>query len=187
MPDNGDRKPPGGSDNEWIVAALERHEKPLLRYVAWLLDDADSARDIVQEGFLRLCKETPESVGKHLPQWLFAVCRNLAVDLRRARVRRDALTRAAAFDERDVAVAIESMEQRALIDEVMRIAEALPKPQREVVYLRFQCGFTYKEVSALTSLSVGHVGFLIHSALQEIRRRIDIRNPMSPARKSHGV
>jgi RNA polymerase sigma-70 factor (ECF subfamily) len=48
----------------------------------------------------------------------------------------------------------------------------LPKNQREVVYLKFQCDLSYKEISEVTKLSVGNVGLLLHTALKEIRRRV---------------
>jgi len=66
----------------WIVAALERYESHLVRYANWILGDAERAREVVQETFLRLCKEKPGQVGSHLAQWLFTVCRNLAFDIR---------------------------------------------------------------------------------------------------------
>jgi hypothetical protein len=32
------------TDNDWIVSALERYQKQLLRYAAWLLEDVEKAR-----------------------------------------------------------------------------------------------------------------------------------------------
>ena len=159
--------------NDWILTALELHEKQLLRYAAWLVDDADKARDIVQEAFLRLCREDAASMRDRLPQWLFTVCRNLAFDLRKKDGQTETLDNAQVrVDENEVALAIQALEQRELLDEILRVMEGLPERQREIVYLRFQCGFSYKEISNLTGLSIGNVGFLIHSAMESIRRRI---------------
>jgi DNA-directed RNA polymerase specialized sigma24 family protein len=69
-------------DQSWIAEALQRYEKPLLRYAAWLLDDRERARDVVQEVFLRLCRQSRERVEDHVSEWLFKVCRNLALDVR---------------------------------------------------------------------------------------------------------
>jgi RNA polymerase sigma-70 factor (ECF subfamily) len=175
-----------GSAGDWIVAVLERYEKPLLRYAAWLLDDAERARDVVQETFLRLCKEKQESVGDHVPQWLFTVCRNLAFDLRSANARTERLDDTQDLDPSDVARALEAVEQQALLAQILAVVEALPKNQREVVYLRFKAGFSYKEISIVTGLSVGNVGFLIHSAMLNIRRRM-VGDPVGRARRSHEV
>ena len=39
----------------------------------------------------------------------------------------------------------------------------LPPNQQEVVRLKFQNGFSYQEISRITSLSVGNVGFIFTS------------------------
>jgi DNA-directed RNA polymerase specialized sigma24 family protein len=67
----------------WIVAALDQYEGQLVRYAAWILGDVERAREVVQETFLRLCKEQPARIESHLAQWLFTVCRNLAFDVRK--------------------------------------------------------------------------------------------------------
>src|ERR1041385_1269616 len=69
--------------SSWIVAALDQHESHLVRYAAWILGDVERAREVVQETFLRLCKEEPTGIKDHLAQWLFTVCRNLAFDVRK--------------------------------------------------------------------------------------------------------
>src|SRR5437764_11983435 len=73
--------------SQWIVDALDRHEASLVRYAIWILGDIENAREVVQETFLRLCKEQQSRVGDHLAQWLFTVCRNLAFDTRKKEAR----------------------------------------------------------------------------------------------------
>ena len=53
-------------DSQWMVDALDRYERPLIRYAKWLLGDAEMARDVVQETFLRLCREDPARLNGHL-------------------------------------------------------------------------------------------------------------------------
>ena len=58
-----------GQDHEWVVAAARRFERPLSAYVRRLLGDAaDSQRgqDIVQEAFLRLCKQSRHEIEPRL-------------------------------------------------------------------------------------------------------------------------
>jgi RNA polymerase sigma-70 factor (ECF subfamily) len=50
--------------------------------------------------------------------------------------------------------------------------DRLPKNQREVVYLKFQCDLSYKEISEVTKLSVTNVGFLMHTALKNLRKEL---------------
>jgi RNA polymerase sigma-70 factor (ECF subfamily) len=155
----------------WIVAALERYESHLVRYANWILGDAERAREVVQETFLRLCKEKPGQVGSHLAQWLFTVCRNLAFDIRKKESRMSPL-----IDPEMIPAALErpggSLEREETMSHVVRLMEALPKNQREVIRLKFQSDLSYKEISEITGLSVTNVGFLIHTAIKSLRKEL---------------
>ena len=63
--------------------------------------------------------------------------------------------------------ALEAEETHAAI---LRLIDRLPSNQQEVIRLKFQSGFSYKEISRITSLSVSNVGFLLHTAIQTLRR-----------------
>src|SRR6185436_11695746 len=76
---------------EWIAKVLAQYEAPLLRFATRLLRDGDRARDTVQETFLQLCKQDRATVEGHLAAWLFRVCRNRALDLRRKDTRMETL------------------------------------------------------------------------------------------------
>src|SRR5262245_26433305 len=126
------------SKSEWIVAALDQHESHLVRYAAWIVGDIERAREIVQETFLRLCKEQPARIGDHLAQWLYTVCRNLAFDIRKKENRMTPLTDPdtlpAAFDRPGA-----SLERDQTMSQLLRVMDTLPKNQREVLRLKFQC------------------------------------------------
>ena len=153
------------SESQWIVDALDLHEDALIRYATWVLRDPERAREVVQETFLRLCREDPEKVGGYIAQWLFTVCRNLAFDTRKREARMTPLL--------DAEIGVDTdLEQRETAGEIFRMLENLPKNQREVVYLKFQCDLSYKEIAEVTKLSIGNVGLLIHTALRAIRKRV---------------
>ena len=153
------------AQSQWIVEALSLYEDSLLRYATWVLRDAELAREVVQETFLRLCREERSKVGGYLAQWLFTVCRNLAFDTRKKETRMTPLG--------DAEIGVDSrLEQRETAGEIFRMLDGLPKNQREVVYLKFQCDLSYKEISEITKLSMGNVGFLMHTALKTIRKQI---------------
>ena len=154
----------------WVADALEIHERPLIRYAKWLLGDLESARDVVQETFLRLCREDPAKLEGRLAPWLFTVCRNLAVDARRKTARMDSIEGAEQFP---VACDLdERHDARQALARIRDTLEKLPANQREVVYLKFQCDLSYKEISEITALSVSNVGFLLHTAVRAIRSHL---------------
>ena len=153
------------SKSRWIAEALALHEDSLLRYARWILSDIESAREVVQETFLRLCKEDPSRVDGYLAQWLFTVCRNLAFDARKKEARMTPL------GDTEIAVAPD-LDQRRTVSQILQVVETLPKNQREVIYLKFQSDLSYKEISEVTQLSVTNVGFLIHTAIKTLRKEL---------------
>ena len=158
--------------SEWIAEVLDQYQGSLIRYATWIVGDLDAAREIVQETFLRLCRQDPSKVAAYVAQWLFTVCRNLALDARRKETRMTPLG--------DIEVAVASnLEEKHTVNEIFRLIETLPKNQREVVYLKFQCDLSYKEISEVTQLSVSNIGFLLHTALRNLRKQM-----LSPARRT---
>jgi RNA polymerase sigma factor (sigma-70 family) len=160
----------------WIVAAMQRYESHLVRYAAWILGDVECAREVVQETFLRLCKEQPAQVGNYLAQWLFTVCRNLAFDVRKKENRMSSLTDPEVLPTPHKAPGA-SLEHEERMSHVLRLIDTLPKNQREVLRLKFQSDLSYKEISEITHLSVTNVGFLIHTAIKTLRKELLAESP----------
>ena len=73
----------GSGGDDWIKAAMAEHEGALLRYANHFVHDFDTARDIVQDTFLKLCRQDQDTIGPKLVKWLFTVCRNRAIDIKR--------------------------------------------------------------------------------------------------------
>jgi RNA polymerase sigma-70 factor (ECF subfamily) len=165
---------PHSDDHDAFVrSALRDHERPLLRYAAHLLGDADRARDIVQDTFVKLCRQPVSAVDGHAAEWLFTVARRAALDVLRkeGRMSRFAEGQAERLVSADPtpAAQTEHLESWRM---VLAQLDLLPPNQQEVVRLKFQEGFSYKEIAAITRLSVGNVGFLLHTALAALRREL---------------
>lgn len=154
----------------FVRGALARHQDGLLRYAARILGDPDRARDVVQETFLRLWKQDPAGIGDHLPEWLFTVCRRCALDVLRKE------GRMSRFEEGQLervpsaqALPGDAVEARDTAAQAAELINQLPPKQQEVIRLKFQGGFSYKEISRITGLSMGNVGFIIHNAVKTLR------------------
>jgi RNA polymerase sigma-70 factor (ECF subfamily) len=163
QPDNG----------PWVRAAVERYERPLTLYAARLLGDAEAARDVVQEAFLRLCSQDRAAVGPRLAEWLFTVCRNRALDVlrkesRMTRLSEEQVHRCLSPEPAPPDVA----ERREMVRKVLGLLESLPPNQKEVIRLKFQNGFSYQEISRISGHSVTNVGFLIHAGMKTLRSRL---------------
>ena len=162
-------------DHDWIASALERFERPLVRYAYRLVNDLDRARELVQEAFLRLCQADRAAVEGHEREWLYTVCRNCAFDfLRKARptlplnepehesprvrLHADVPETPSALTERH----LQTVRIQTLLGE-------LSQDQQEVIRLKFQNGFSYQEISRISGHSVSNVGYLIHTGMKTLR------------------
>jgi RNA polymerase sigma factor (sigma-70 family) len=157
----------------WVMDALELYEGALVAYATRHTRDVHSARDAVQEAFLRLCGEDEAGVGPHVKAWLYTVVRRLAVDAKRKERRMDpagkAVIETSAGREADPALAAETSDTAS---HVLRMVADLPENQRECLQLKFGHGLMYREIAEVTGLSVGNVGFLIHTGLTTLRARL---------------
>ncbi|UCE60966.1 MAG: sigma-70 family RNA polymerase sigma factor [Phycisphaerales bacterium] len=157
----------------WMRSVLERFEGPLTRYAARVTGDVESARDVVQETFLRLCNQDRGAVDGHLAEWLFTVCRNRALDVRRKESRMRPLDEAAVkTHEADDPLPEALAESNEATSDVLRALASLPQNQQEVIRLRFQNSLSYREIASVTDLSVSNVGYLIHTAIKTIREKL---------------
>lgn len=165
-------------DNDWVREAVDRFEGPLTLYASRFLGDPDQARDVVQDAFLRLCAQDRAHVEPHLAEWLFTVCRNRALDVLRKEGRMTRLsedhTQVCQSHDPGPSEVIERRESASL---VLQLLEKLPTNQREVIRLKFQNGFSYKEISRISGHSVSNVGFLIHTGLKTIRGQLAVGRP----------
>ena len=163
----------GQAPRHWVAAALRRYEGRLVQYAQRITGDADRARDVVQETFLKLCQEDEQAVDGHLAQWLYTVCRNQAIDFRRKESRMTALADPPVLDA-DVKQPEpwRKVESDESVSRILVELERLPDNQQECIRLKLQHGLSYREISEVTELSVSNVGFLIHTGLKAIRGRL---------------
>lgn len=67
---------------------------------------------------------------------------------------------------------LQNMIQKENQSRVIALVSSLNENQQEVIRLKFQEGFSYKEISEITGHSVSHVGVLIHEAVAKLRHGI---------------
>jgi RNA polymerase sigma-70 factor (ECF subfamily) len=157
----------------WLIAAVERYEAPLVRYATAIVGDPDRARDVVQDTFLRLCREKQSRIGGYLAQWLFTVCRNRSMDLRRKGRREAEWTGGSLAPDCLTTPPTAVLEDQEMLNQILQLVELLPENQREVLILKFRCDLSYNEISHVTGLSVTNVGFLVHTGLKTVRSKLE--------------
>ena len=158
---------------DWLREALDRYEGPLLRYAVRFTGNVEEARDVVQDTFVKLCTADRARVDDHLAPWLFTVCRNRALDIRRKERRMNPLTedQAQTLASADP-VPSATAEHRDEYRRVIRALDTLPKKHQEVIRLKFQEELSYKEISEVTGLTVSNVGYILHTAIKNLQQRL---------------
>lgn len=152
---------------QFLTRALERYERPLVSYARSITGELESARDAVQETFLRLSRQDLDAIQPRLAPWLFFVCRNCALDHQRKVVRLTHVVDDTVPDSRpspsDEAGAGEDAAQ------LRSLVARLPERQREIVRLKYDAGLTYREIAEVMKITANHVGVQLHTAIATLR------------------
>ena len=162
-----------GNNSRVLLDLYDREQTPLKRYLAMLGVDPETARDLVQESFLKLHEHllSGGDLG-NLRAWLYRVVHNSARNRQtsfgvRNTGRIDDLPPTANPVSKD-----ESPEQRLLGQErETRLKAALDKlseAQRACLVLRTQ-GLKYREIAETLDLSVSTVGENVQRGLERLR------------------
>ena len=160
---------------ERIRAAIDQYQGRLIAFAARITGDLESGRDVVQDTFLRLCAEDLDGIADHLPAWLFRVCRNRALDVRKKEgplQRLDETHNPRSDDAGDDPHRL--LESSDKTRRVLAAVAELPPAQQEVLRLRFQEELSYREISEITEQSTSNVGVLIHTGIRQVRRRLRV-------------
>ena len=159
-------------DHVFLIAALDRYERPLIRYALGIVYEIHHARDIVQEVFIKLHESLPTLDRERLAPWLFTVCKNRALDHQRNNQRLVTMEVETLDQEPSTqAGPSEAMEEKELSGQLKHWIAALPDKQREAVRLKFEAGLSYKEISETLKTSIGNVGTLIHLGVSALREK----------------
>ena len=162
-----------GAHARWVGEALRRYEQPLVRYTLRITGNLETARDVVQDAFFKLCQEDRARLDGHMAQWLYRVCRNRALDVGKKEGRMQALdlrmAEAQAAPGPGPDVRAEVQEECALVLEAL---SALPEPQQEAFRLKFEHGMTYREIGSVMDMPLSTVSYTITQALGTIRARL---------------
>lgn len=160
------------SDEAWLSHVFEQYQRPLLGYAKHLMGDNDRAGDVVQDTFVRLCAQPRSQIEDRVRAWLYAVCRNRALDILKKENRMKALDESASSPASGEADPQRAAEKREAAHQADSLIDGLPARQQEVIRLKVESGLSYREISELTGLSVSNVGYLLHTGLKSIRTRL---------------
>ncbi len=168
-------------DEKSFEILLTRHKSRIYTQIYLFVKDHDLAEDIFQEVFIKIIdtlrKGKYNHEGKFL-QWAMRISYNLCVDHFRRSKRRTKVSPSETFDIFDVLEVKDDNMETTMIksqtyQKVRQLVDMLPEEQREVVILRHYADMSFKEIAALTRVSINTALGRMRYALINIRKMID--------------
>jgi len=165
-------------DAEAFEALVRRYEERAWWAAYHLLGDAEEARDIAQEAFLRAYKALARfDFGMSFYTWLYRIVVNLSIDAMRKRGRLKPVALddlagglAAPGGEPQPGERIESEETAARVREVLG---KLPEKYRTVMTLRELDGLSCKEIASIVRSTHATVRWRLHIARRMFKEHWD--------------
>jgi RNA polymerase sigma factor (sigma-70 family) len=168
-----------------ISEAVERDQSRLRNFIRRRVADQGDAEDILQDVFYELVEAYRAMQPEHVTAWLFQVARNRIVDLFRRKKREAARSGLAErVKEGGEMLQLEDLlpspeagpdaafARSVLLDELDAALDELPDEQREVFIGHELMGYSFKEISEQTGISVNTLLSRKRYAILHLRERL---------------
>ncbi len=168
-----------GGSSDAFGALVDRYRAPVVRLAYSLTHDADEAKDIAQDAFLRAYRRI-ESFRPDRPfsRWLFVIARNASLDALRRRRRLAAVQAPGEIEPEDP-------QERAMRNqdaERVRLALAdLPPHYRTVLEMYYDAGMRYREIAEALGIPIGTVKTYIARGKRRLRDVLEAEGLQSAA------
>ena len=169
-----------GGNNRAFDELLSRNQSKLFTYILFVVRDQDTANDIFQDTFVKVIMKLQE--GKYTDSgkfsyWVTRIAHNVIMDwYRQNKTERiveptedNDLSNLRSASVMDPSRENEIVNEQVLAD-VRRTMDALPAPQREVVYMRFYQELSFKEIADITGVSINTSLGRMRYAIINLRR-----------------
>ncbi len=169
-----------GGDYRAFDVLLERNQQKLYSYILFVVHDPEEANDVFQETFVKVITHLQD--GRYTDSgkfsfWLTRIAHNIMMDnYRHQKTKKiveptedNDLNKLRSNDIMDINRENEYVNAQVMTD-VRNLMEALPAPQREVVYMRFYQNLSFKEIAEITGVSINTSLGRMRYALINMRR-----------------
>jgi RNA polymerase sigma-70 factor (ECF subfamily) len=147
-----------GNRQQAIDLLVRKYGERLYVHAYCILKDAQEARDVVQEVFIKAMRESRFFEAEFKMQaWLYRVTRNLCFNLVRDRRRRDGILASVPRSEEFLADPIEVVFGSERQDEVIQAIGQLTEDHRTILLLRYYDDMSYAEIAHALSIKLGTV------------------------------
>jgi RNA polymerase sigma-70 factor, ECF subfamily len=162
---------PAGTQRADFDAIYQRHSREVwaMVYARWL--NADTAMDITQESFLRLWKQWQGGEEIVNPRaWLLRVARNLAEDHAKSAFRRNGTHPPQTMNgvQAQGLLPQDLLEREETFGKLRAMLEQLPKPDREILTLKYALDYDTNQIADLLAIN----STAVHMRLSRARQRL---------------
>jgi RNA polymerase sigma-70 factor (ECF subfamily) len=161
------------ANDEGVRAVYAAHGPELYRFALRSLGDRGLAEEAVQETFVRAWQAADrfdDALGS-LRTWLFAIIRNVVIDLSRARAVRPQV--ASQIEPQDVIVLDDDIEQVLVAWQVEEALHMLSDEHRDALVEVHYKGRPYNEVASERGVPVGTMKSRVYYALKAMRLALE--------------
>ncbi len=161
---------------------LTRYQSKLYSYIFFIVRNVTLAEDLFQETFMKVIttiRQGSYAESGRFGAWLTRIAHNLIIDY----FRQDKGDNVVSNDEtevdlfNDADLSDDDVETKLVnaqvLSDVRRLVGALPRPQREVVYMRFYQDLSFREIADITGVSINTALGRMRYALINMRRMAD--------------
>lgn len=168
----------GDGDHKAFECLADRYKNALYNFVCRYIGDMSAAEEVTQEVFLRIYKAASKFKvieNAKVSTWIFKIAYNLSMNelKRRKRYLRLLNDHAGEKEMVDRTQALESIENRELIEAVLSELRLIQENQRAALLLRVNQGLTYSEISEVLDVSISSVEMLIFRARKHLKQHIN--------------
>jgi RNA polymerase sigma-70 factor (ECF subfamily) len=172
-------------DPDTLDRLIERFQYRLFRYLIYLSGSRETAEDLFQETWMRIVEKGHLYDGRSkFETWLFAIARNLFIDLVRSKRMPMSLEQLMEAEDGQASIPVSQAplpsEQIAFQEQSRRLAVALgslPAVHREVLVLRFQEDLALEEIAAITATPLSTVKSRVYRGLERLRQVLEEGKP----------
>jgi RNA polymerase sigma factor (sigma-70 family) len=159
---------------------LARNQSKLFSYILFVVRDHDTANDVFQETFVKVITKLQEgkyAVTGKFGAWIMRIAHNVIMDWYREQrlenviepTKDNDLSNISSYDVLDSNIENDYVNLQ-IREDVKKMMNMLPAPQREVVFMRFYQQLSFKEIAELTNVSINTSLGRMRYALLNLRR-----------------
>lgn len=176
---------PRTDQDQQISETVSREQSRLRSFIRRRVADPGDAEDILQDVLYELVEAyRMMKPVEHVTAWLFQVARNRITDLFRRKTREAARIEPESSRDRDEELRLEEIlpspdagpdaayARSVLLEELDEALDELPAAQREVFVAHELMGYSFKELSAESGVSVNTLLSRKHLAVRQLRERL---------------